>query len=306
MTEVSRVAIAISSFRNDSSVLGLVERITSERWPVEHIFIVDSQGTGRVERAIDERGWSGVSYHDSDANLGSAGNLQKRLELALEAGFEFVLALNHDALVNKEVLLRLLEHRAEERLGALYSLRYYTGKGMYDLTGESEPGMRRAVGTRTMPTEDKIPVIWSSSNVALYALKPLQRGLRPRGELWMGWEDYLYGLDLASHGYKQYIIPAAKCEDNYEYKSLSIFGVTTQVADKPTWYFYYRTRNLGLIALHYHASLRRALLFGVRALMDATSVLLGVEKTHPARALSYVLRGAIDGVRGREGKWRHP
>ena len=120
------------------------------------------------------------------------------------------------------------------QLGALYSLRYFSGKSMYDLTGKSEPGIRRAVGTPTEPTEEKIPVIWSSSNVALYALKPLQHGLKPRGELWLGWEDYLYGLELASRGYKQYIIPAAKCEDNYEYKSLSVFGVTTQISDKPS------------------------------------------------------------------------
>ena len=278
----------------------------SEHWPADHIFIVDSQGSGTVERAVDERGWSGVTYHDSAANLGSAGNLQKRLELALEAGFDFVLALNHDASVNQDVLPRLLEHRGEERLGALYSLRYLSGKGMYDLTGESEPGIRRAVGTRTEPTEDKIPVIWSSSNVALYALKPLQHGLKPRGELWMGWEDYLYGLELSSQGYKQYIIPAAKCEDTYEYKSFSIFGVTTQISDKPTWYFYYRTRNLGLIALHYHPSLKRALHFGVRTLMQAASVFLGAERSNPVSALSYILLGAIDGVRAREGKWRHP
>ena len=74
---MSKVAIAISSFRNDASVLALVELITSEHWPVDHIFIVDSQGSGTIAGAIDERGWSGVSYHDSDVNLGSAATSRK-------------------------------------------------------------------------------------------------------------------------------------------------------------------------------------------------------------------------------------
>jgi hypothetical protein len=151
------------------------------------------------------------------------------------------------------------------------------------------------------PSEPLLPVWWSSSNPALYALGPVRAGLLPWADLWLGWEDLGYGWMLAQHGYPQFIVSDAITEDGYELRPIA-GGV--HVSDKPTWYAYYVTRNLVLITRRTRPGARRATAVMMRLALEV-GVTLAVRRDKRTR-LRYLARGLADGFRGRVGKWDLP
>ena len=301
-----KIGVAISNYKNDEQVFHLINRISKEEWDVEGIIVIDSLGDAKFIKDLDEKVSGKIIYKNYDYNLGSAGNLSKRLLLAREQKWDFVLALNHDALVTKSTLEALKKHTDIESLGALYPSKYYTDKGFYDFSGTKEVGPWRSFGPSIKPDEDLISHIWSSSNGALYSLKPIREGIIPREELWMGWEDYLFGLDLRQAGYKQYLVCDATCDDNYEFqeKDFGIFKI--KLAAKPQWYHYYRTRNLWLIAFHYHRSFIRIFFVFIRTFAEAVLIAFGWERTNKFNALKLQFQGLIHGLLNQKGKKEIP
>ena len=297
-----KVGIAISNYKSNQEVIDLVNRINDEKWLIEGIMIVDSEGDGKILENLSDNVSKNILYHNFDYNLGSAGNLSKRLVLSSKLEWDFVLALNHDALLEKSTFEQLILYMGLDNIGALYPLRYYHAKGFYDFSGTKEVGPWRSFGPSKKPDKALIPHIWSSSNGALYNLKPVRSGIIPREEFWMGWEDYLYGLDLKKAGYQQYLVSNAVCDDNYEFEERKIGPIKIKMSAKPTWYHYYRTRNLWLISCYYHPSLKRILLVLVRTFIETFFICFGWEKTNRIEALKLQTLGFIHGIMNKNGK----
>jgi GT2 family glycosyltransferase len=292
------ITLAIATFRHDDAVLALLER--AQALPFHAILVVDSLGTGRIPAEIVSRGWTRVAYHNADRNLGSAGNLQKRLELAGATGADWVYAVNHDAALEPSTFAALARVAAENPdLGAIYPLRRRPGRGgTYDLTGTHRFPLRYD-GTVDRPT-GLIDAWWGSSNGTLYALRPVRAGLVPWGELWMGWEDLLYGWMLAEHGYRQVIATDAVFDDPYEYKRVGPATIT----DKPSWYAYYFARNLLLAAQRAHLPPAIKAQLAVRIAGEfAVSATL---RSRRRERLGLLATGVRDGLRGTTGKFRVP
>lgn len=297
-----RVCLVISAFRSDDAVLEILSSLKDRG---ESLFfqtiVVDSLGSGRIPAEIEARGLATVRYVGFDRNLGSAGNLAERLRLAAETGADFAYAINHDGIVDPDVVGKLIvAARAHERIGAVYPLRRMIAhEGRYDLTGKSALPLP-FFGVSEPPREPYTEVYWSSSNGALYNLTPVREGLLPWDDLWMGWEDMGYGWLLHSKGYKQLVVSDAIVDDNYEFRRRG--GV--KVSDKPAWYAYYHARNLILVARRNEQPLPFQALVGARVLLEygLTTAL------RPQKMLRYRLltRGLIDGLRGKSGKWRLP
>jgi GT2 family glycosyltransferase len=303
-----RVAIAISSFQSNCEALSLAERIAKENWPCEHILLVDSLGSGAFDTHIAANGLcTKILYFNSLTNLGSAGNLRKRFLWAHELGMDYVLALNHDAVITLAVFLTLLESADTlPNLGALYPLRRLEAKNIYDLTGQKLFSFG-ASGPQIKPKDEFIEMYWSSSNGALYSTAPFREDNRlcPDSSLWMGWEDYLYGLQLREKGYRQWVVSSAETVDRYEYKTVTFSPAGKTVADKPIWYEYYDSRNMLLIALYRLKSIRLTLLVLTRVF---SSVVMAPFRSREQKfqALAYCLAGVLDGLRNTDGKWKLP
>ena len=88
-----KIGVAISSYQSDDEVILLLNKIASELWPVDGILVVDSLGSGKIKDYIINTQINNAEYKNFDVNLGSAGNLQKRLILSAEKEWDFVLAL---------------------------------------------------------------------------------------------------------------------------------------------------------------------------------------------------------------------
>lgn len=306
MSEAPEVCLAISSFRNDEAVTRLLRDATrDDAYPFAEILVVDSRGTGEIPRLIESQGWKNVTYHSADVNLGSAGNLAKRLELAAELDCKYVYALNHDGYLDSAVIAELVKAaEALPKVGAAYPLRYLAQKHEADTSGRRGRIPMPNLGRSSVVDEEPYPVFWSSSNATLYALEPVRKGLLPWADLWMGWEDLGYGWLLRNSGYEQVVVPTAVWRDDYEYRPHRVLGRTLHLTQKPPWYAYYQARNLLLIARRLHSPPTEYAVLTLRLLMEVgATALFRNDKLTRYRLLA---AGVLDGLRARAGKGRVP
>lgn len=302
-----KLAIGISSFHSDDASFDLVRQILGSALTFDWLFVVDSAASGGLAERIKDLGDRRVSYYAVRENIGSAGNLARRFEIARSLGAQLLLAFNHDAPFKLEAARALVS--AGNTLtgwGALYPLRFEVNYGGYDLSGLNWfPWSRRI--RRTRPSVERLPVHWGSSNGALYAMGGAHDPTtRPAAELWMGWEDYLYGLDLDAKASSQWIIVSSLVSDHYETRTRGFLGLECVLADKPDWYVYYNVRNLLLVHLHFRRSVRGLIaVYGWLALYTVR-ILLSPPRCTRRRAIALVWAGSRDGILGRCGKWVRP
>ncbi|MFH0899315.1 MAG: hypothetical protein V2A73_01670 [Pseudomonadota bacterium] len=318
-----KVALGISSFRNDAEVVGKLQTACSPegRSLFERIIVVDSCGTGAVGREIERLGLgqdrqeSRITYHNHDTNLGAARNLALRMKLAAETGADYLFAINHDGDLDLAAVEKLIDYarrsqdscpccshseiqcRHDGQVAVVYPLRRLSN-GSYSLSGLSPlpmPMMR----VRRPPRVEAITVYWSSSNGALYWLEPFRRGIKPYEGLWHGWEDFAYGLALAQAGYRQVLLPAVRIDGRYEYRHQSSMGNVWMISDKPPWLTYYLARNL-VLALRRFRPFPLATVAGIGRILLEGGAILWLRQSKGER-LRYAAMGLLHGLLGQEG-----
>lgn len=299
------VVLAISTFRTAEHVLRLLRSVFANgKTPFLAVVVVDSLGDGRLAAAIQENGWP-VEYHNADRNLGSAGNLQKRLQMAADLGARWCYAINHDGEVDlRAVQAMVLAGNAGERIGAVYPNRFRPHRGE-SWEKPRRSGVPHLLSPR-LSSQHALgeEVVWSSSNGALYSLQPQRDGIEVWGDLWMSWEDLGYGLCLKKGKWRQIICADAIFIDTYEYRKAKFLGKTIYVADKPTWYQYYHFRNLILIARRVDGGFKLYLSLFPMLIKDL--VVIMSYKSDPLIRLRLLFRGALDGIRNISGKGPFP
>jgi hypothetical protein len=294
----ARVWLAISSFRNDDAVSKLLEEASSLVPTLfERALVVDSLGTGAIPKLIQRRGWDFVQYESADVNLGSAGNLARRMTVSAAAGADYVYALNHDGELLEETVRKLVEAGQQApQLAVLYPLRRLRNRGgKFDVTGRLRWPLPR-IAVSEPPSPEVFDVYWGSSNGTLYSLEPVRSGLVPWADFWMGHEDLGYGWLLAAHGYRQVVVRGAVFDDPYEFREL-VGGMHR--TDKAAWYSYYFARNLLLIGQRTQQPLPMLAALAARiALEGLVSATLRPDR---AQRLRLLCRGVVDGLAGKSG-----
>lgn len=298
-----KVVVAISAFKSDDQIMALLGRIFADHaQDFAAVIVVDSLSDGRLKLAIAKSGWP-VIYDNSDRNLGSAGNLHRRLGLAAAMDADWCFTINHDGMFDRDLIARLArEGSCVERAGAVYPARIWLDRG------GTSPQPHRSIftapkhGTLVADTGGISEVAWDSSNGALYALQPVREGVRGWTELWYGWEDLVYGWQLSQANWKQYRCSDAIYLDDYEYQAAKLLGRSFFIARKPPWTAYYNIRNLMLIVHRTKGGVKGWLFFINRLVREVGFTLLfRQQKTSRLRMIG---RGLIDGVLGRTGMRR--
>jgi glycosyltransferase involved in cell wall biosynthesis len=295
------IALAISAYRSDESVLRLLRKAFAEDQPrFAVVIVVDSQGSGAIQQAAENEDWP-VTYINSETNLGSAGNLDLRLRTAADLGLKWCLTLNHDGELDPAKVRRLAEHgETRPRVGAVYP------QMVFPRAGGRPDSPRRSFAPYTMIGRDGaqadgcVEVAWSSSNGALYNLTPIRDGVTAWPHLWMGYEDLAIGWDLQRRGWVQLLCKDVTVADDYEFRVARILGRTVHVVEKPSWYAYYQTRNLVLIARRSGGSA-----IGWGGILVRTAVDLGmiiIYRDHKSERLRLLWKGLADGLRGVAGQ----
>jgi GT2 family glycosyltransferase len=300
------VAIAISAFRSDIAVISLLEVIFSDPHPeVRSVIVVDSLGSGVIAEIAAARHWK-LQYENMDTNIGSAGNLARRMELAAETGAKWCLCLNHDANWEAGRLSAMLSAgRSLPRVGAVYPVLDHSPREPRWEDGRRH--FRPSAGTRVsnIPSNElTAEVLWSSSNSALYSLAPLAENITVMSELWMGYEDLAYGFALYQGNWIQLSCRSARLSKVFDYIPRRFLGRTLHIHDKPDWYSYYNIRNLILIWRQYGSkcvSLRTILWKLVQTIIR----ILLLEDTKMNR-LKMLYLGTLAGIFNKNGKGRYP
>lgn len=281
--------------------MALLTRVFADGVPrFAAVVVVDSLSDGRLAADIARTGWP-VQYENAAVNLGAAGNLARRLELAAREDADWCFAVNHDGMVDAKLILRLATAAAAlPRVGAVYARRT-----LIDRDNSSFAPITSIFGTPTHSAAGEdlaqdVEVAWDSSNGALYGLAPVRAGTRVWTELWHGWEDLAYGWQLHNDGWKQYRVAGADYLDDYEYERVRLFGCSFHIARKPLWYAYYLVRNLVLIVRATKAGARGWLFIANRLAREIAFTLLF--RREKVRRLSTLARGLMDGLAGRTGR----
>ena len=173
------VAIAISAYQSDAEVISLLEAIFLAPHPeVKKIIVVDSLGSSRIAETATTRKWP-LHYENANNNLGSAGNLARRMELAAEMGAKWCLCLNHDANWDPNSLSAMLKvAAARHRVGAVYPVIDHSPREPRWQEGPQRFTPSAGKMISEIPTnQPSKEVLWSSSNFALYATEPLAEGI---------------------------------------------------------------------------------------------------------------------------------
>jgi GT2 family glycosyltransferase len=295
------VALAISAFRSDEPVLRLLRTAFEPGQPrFGAVIVVDSLGSGAIAQEVERQGWP-VRYVNSETNLGSAGNLDLRLRTAAEMGLEWCLALNHDGEIDHGKVGRLLEHgRTRPRIGAVYPQMLFPRAGGRPDSPRRSFAPYTLIGRPTLSAETCIDVAWSSSNGALYNLEPIRDGVSAWPELWMGYEDLAIGWELRRGGWAQLLCTDVTVADDYEFRPARLFGRTLHLAEKPSWYAYYQSRNLLLIARRTNRSAIGWFGIFLRTFVDVGTILLF--RNAKRDRLRLLGRGFADGLKGVTGK----
>lgn len=300
------VGIAIACYKSNPSAFTLAQRIVEEMWPFNLIFIIDSEGLPDApNRYLRPSLQQIIKYKNHKTNLGSAGNLQARIKFARECSLDFILAVNHDSLITRSAYETLLKYASQKNIGALYSLHHINkSKPAYDITGTRAYPFC-ALTISQPPHEELTPVYWSSSNNALYNIHALNRlPTSDWAKLWMCWEDLAIGHLLYCHKFSQWIVTKAVVKDAREFDTANLAGHRVAYQNKPIWYQYYDIRNYILIATLFDKGLfGRSWVWRVPATL-IHSVL--VEHGQRLQAIVYNLKGLLDGIRGKTGKWKLP
>jgi hypothetical protein len=300
ISDLKRVVLAISSFRSDKPVLATLSKIFSDgASPFAGVIVVDSLGSGQIAAAVREHGWP-VIYKNAKVNLGSAGNLARRLTFAANMDADWCYAINHDGYVDVKNVLRATRFGNNgQRVGAVYPLLRYTERGrLYDAPRTDLFPFVKTL--REPPDEQYLEVAWGSSNMALYNLTPIRQGGCVWEDLWMGWEDLGYGGLLTELGWTQYVDAQTIVDESYEYKSAGGGWCHLFMADKPTFYAYYKVRNLLLIRKRLRLEWR-FFWYIVLQLLREHAVTLMFRK-HRRDHLALLWAGVFDGLRGTAGR----
>ena len=300
------VAIAISAFRSDAAVISLLEVIFAEPHPeVSSVIVVDSLGSGMIAEVAAARHWQ-LQYENTNTNLGSAGNLARRMGLAAETGAEWCLCLNHDANWEADRLSAMLSAaRSRPRVGAVYPMIDHSPREPRWEDGRRH--FRPSSGTRLYEIpqdEEAAEVLWSSSNSALYSLAPLSENISVMYELWMGYEDLAYGIALHQANWIQLSCRSAVLTQVFDYVPRRILGHTLHIPNKPVWYSYYNIRNLILIWRRYGSTALTLRAVCWKLLQSGVRTLLLEDKKLKRLQLLYL--GVLAGINGESGKGHYP
>lgn len=298
--DLSRIVVAISAFRSDAPVLALLESVFhGGESGLAAVVVVDSQSDGALGREIARKGWP-VVYENASSNLGSAGNLARRLELSASLDADWCFAINHDGMFDRALIAALAaKARSQTRVGAVYPRRV-----LLDRANSSFNPITSFFSTVTHAAAEQdgedVEVAWDSSNGALYGLAPIRSGVPVWADLWYGWEDLAFGLLLRKAGWRSYRLASAAFVDDYEHQRVRLLRREFFVTRKPAWIAYYTTRNLVLIVRRSGAGFAGWRFIGIRVAREVVFTLLF--RTQKSLRIRNLLRGLWDGFAGVTGQ----
>jgi GT2 family glycosyltransferase len=298
------VATVVLSWNGRDDTLACLESLAGLDWPRHHTIVVDNGSTDGTVAAI-EAAHPDATVIATGRNLGFAEGNNVGLRAAMEAGADYVLLLNNDTLVARD-LLRQLVAEAERRpdAGAFCPLIYYLDEpdriwyaGARFDARRGHNGRHTGYGERDTGQYDRPREIGRATGAAMLVRRAVidEVGLLD-GDLFLQVEDVEWSLRMRQAGWRVFFVPAAKVWHKV--------SVATGGEHAPAT-AYYEMRNTLAVCDRY-APLRGVSAVRRRAAIWGVAVLHSRRGRRPTENLRAVVEGWRDYRDGRLGPRPRP
>ena len=295
------VAIVIPAYNGPDQLARCLASLEAGTFKRFRVFLIDNSTTDAVEQAFARR--EDITYRRNRQNLGFCGANNVGISLALDEGYEYVLLLNHDTILDPDCLARLVGRAAALQgawlvTGKIHILpdqgRLWYGGGYFDPlfgAGRNHGFNSLDDGRFDHPGE----TTYATGCCLLIPSEAFRKAGMLNERMFMYLDDIEFCLRAAKAGFRIFYEPAA---DIYHE-----MGTGAELQKRPGYYLYFSIRNKPLVAPGgwYGAYLHFLAIFFAIAKMIQFSLVPGItDRVGKLKALAW---GAWDSL-SREERYR--
>ena len=277
---MSKICAGIVSFCPEIS--RLKQSLQSVTAQAEKVFVVDnhSENLSEVKKLV--MSFPNVALLENEQNNGIAKALNQMCELAEKEGYEWILTLDQDSLIPRDLLKIFQNYLSEEKIGIICPAVYYEG---WEKKAESET-----------PTESVSACMTSASLTKIQAWKEVG-GFRE--EYFIDYVDNEFCMKLRLHQYK--VLRVNGCQMHHQLGDSGIkkiFGLKLHYTRHNPLRLYYMARNNYAFIREYAKSLPLLKEYLKLVYVLSLELLFSKQKRKAIRFIRYGLRDARKGISG--------
>lgn len=309
MGQACRIAAVVPTYNRRAALERCLAALMQQTHPLDALFVVDNASTDGTEKMVQDRFSRHVSVIRLEDNSGSAGGFCEGIRAAFRKGYDWIWAMDNDAVPEPSALEELVKSPLFEdpRVGLLGSL-------ILARNGDIQYGhsMRLSAFMKEIPAETEDSVAPVRLHAKSYAGALIHRraiasvGFPRRG--FFAYQDDLDYTFRISRYFALFLVPASRIihenENRREFPERSRWLMRSR-----RWPFELRERLYYTMRNHIYFLTRSAPLYVVPVLLAQTgfavvrklAAILIFDDQRVARS-RVIIRAACDGFAGRLGK----
>lgn len=306
-----KVAAAIVTFNRKATLERCLDLVRKQSRPPDEIIVVNDCSTDGTREFLDRQ--DDLTVVHTATNLGASSSFHQALQLGYERGHDWVWLMDDDVFPEASALAELLKAgdglRARGvRVGALMGFQkgWHTGGETvlpFALPRTFIEALRHRfyvpITKAEMGKDEPVELDHCSFCSTLFSRDCLGAVGYPRKEWFYYGDDTDYPLEIARHGFRNFLVPRCVVEHPG-----AGFRAPSMLPLHACWRNYYMYRNQ-LALLRYHGrrlGFAKSAACAVRVLAGAGTRMLKEVLRGNMRGAGLIVRGVVDAVRGRMGK----
>lgn len=295
LLDSSNICVVITTYRPDGRFQFRVERVKENN--VGFIIIVNDGQCSENKKLLSE--WFDnttdiVVYHN-DKNIGIAASLNKGISIATERGFQWILTLDDDTFIAKDMVVQLINYLSvinEKTVGII-------GMSWEDPNVGDLGKKKRNINSLW---QEKRGIITSG---ALFSLSTYNVVGPFREDFFIGSVDYDYCLRIRAKGLKVIKINEIGFEHTLgNTRTHDFFGIKFQVSNHDATRLYYEFRNLIVLSFEQTTIDPLYVLAAYKYMLLKVLSIVFFEQ-NKIRKIHHILVGVFDGLRKQLGKTKN-
>lgn len=296
------VAGVVVTYNRKALLEKCLSGLLAQSRPLDRIFIVDNASSDGTDETFSKAGGhkgNVIEYVRLPENVGGAGGFHAGMELASEAGYDWIWLMDDDAFAHPDALQMLLAHEKEADI--LVSVQLDSAGRPY---GASEEEDGAIVPLRLTPGFGLTQTAGFSFVGPLIRRRCILACGLPRADFFIAGDDVEYALRMKRAGFSAVLVEDSLIAHEYgggHFVRRFLWRQSVRYP-QPNWKAYYQARNDTVIRLLYARRKPIAILTCILKLLRLT---IGEMIYEPERVLSRSwlrTKGVVDALRGRLGR----